>query len=135
MEAVRNHISRGERCGASKLTEDDVQTIILELLSGQCIAAVAHKIGLAVETVRDIRNHKSWTHLTNDITFPEKDGRKGNRYCAKQVNTYDKQMNYITTFDSARDAEKSLGVSYKLISQVCNGKKKSAHGYIFQFSS
>ena len=134
IDAVRRGISRGEHCGASKLTECEVQSIISELLSGQYITAVAHKLGIAMETVRDIRNHKSWTHLTDSIVFPDVDGRRGNQCCAKRINAYDKQMNFIGSFSSARDAERELGVGYKLISQVCNGGKKSAHGYIFQFA-
>ena len=134
IDAVRRGISRGEHCGASKLTECDVQSIICELLSGQYLTAVAHKYGVAVETVRDIRNHKAWTHLTNDIIFPKVDGRNNNQCCAKRINAFDKQMNFVGSFSSAREAEKELGVGYRLISQVCNGVKKSAHGYIFQFA-
>lgn len=134
IDAVRRGISRGEHCGASKLTECDVQSIICELLSGQYLTDVAHKYGVAVETVRDIRNHKAWTHLTNDIIFPKVDGRNNNQCCAKRINAFDKQMNFVGSFSSAREAEKELGVGYRLISQVCNGVKKSAHGYIFQFA-
>ena len=134
IDAVRRGISRGEHCGASKLTECDVQSIICELLSGQYITAVARKYSIAFETVRDIMNHKAWTHLTNDIIFPKVDGRNNNQCCAKRINAFDKQMNFIGSFNSAREAEKELGVVYRLISQACNGVKKSAHGYIFQFA-
>lgn len=135
IEAVRRGISRGEKCGASKLTEHDVQIIIHKLLDGKCITDVARELCIAVETVRDIRNHKTWAHLTDEIIFPSVDGRCGSVASSKAVDVYDKQMNLIGSFRSARDAEKELGVGYRLISQVCNGQRKSAHGYIFQFAN
>lgn len=51
----------------------------------------------------------------------------------KPVVQYDNIGNYIATYKSARIAEKETGISFKLISSVCNGKKRIAHGYIWRF--
>lgn len=52
---------------------------------------------------------------------------------AKPVSQHDIENNFIDTYESAREAEIKTGISYKLISQVCNGDKKQTHGYIFRF--
>lgn len=125
----------GEDAGASKLTNEQVEQIISDLMSGQNITEIAHKYDLSVETVRDIRNHKSWRHLTEGVVFPNVDGRnKGvGKQATKPIDVFDVNMNYIGTYASARHAEAVIGVGFRLISQVCHGKKKTSHGYIFRF--
>jgi hypothetical protein len=46
-----------------------------------------------------------------------------------------KQNEYIATYDSVSDAQLSIGVKIgdANIYRVCNGKRKSAHGYIWKF--
>lgn len=115
-----------------KLSEDQVVDIIDELVQGRSLTSIAQKYDVAVETVRDIRNKVSWKHLTVDVIFPPLTqwpvGING-----KAVSQYTKDMEYIATYPNARAAEKATGVGYRLISQVCKGQKKSAHGYIFKF--
>lgn len=52
----------------------------------------------------------------------------------KPVNQYDLNENYITSYESAREAERNTGISYKLISACCNKNKKTTHGYIWKFA-
>ena len=42
-------------------------------------------------------------------------------------------MNYIATYESAREAERQTGIGYKMISRVCRGERPHTHGYIFKF--
>lgn len=125
----------GEDCGASKLSNMQVLEIISDLMDGMYTTEIANKHNIAVETIRDIRNHKTWRHMTNGLIFPDIDGRsKGvGKQAAKAVDVYDKDMNYIATYNSAREAETMTGVGYRLISQVCKGERKTSHGYIFMF--
>lgn len=51
----------------------------------------------------------------------------------KPIVQYDLNMNFITEYKSARDAEKSTGIGYKMISRVCNFQRPYTHGYIFRF--
>ena len=53
----------------------------------------------------------------------------------KPVIQYDLNMNYISEYESARDAEKATGIGYKMISRVCRGERHSTHGYIFRFKN
>ena len=53
----------------------------------------------------------------------------------KSVKQYNEYGALISTYESARIAEKETGISYKLISAVCNGSKKSAHGFIWRFAN
>lgn len=135
LAAVRAGLPHGEDAGASKLTTAQVNGIIQEYLSGNYSTAIAQKYGVPIETVNDIKNHKTWKHLTDGIVFPNVSGRdKGvGKKINKPIDVFDKNMNYIATYQSARDAEAVLGVGYRLISQVCYGQKKTSHGYIFRF--
>lgn len=53
----------------------------------------------------------------------------------KRVKQFNEDGVLISTYESARIAEKETGISYKLISAVCNGSKKSAHGFIWRFEN
>lgn len=126
---IRKRVNTASR----KLNEETVGLLIDELLSGGSITDVAKTFDLAIETVRDIRNKVTWKALTQDIVFPPLPPKRPRP--SKAVNQYDKNMNFIASYESARVAEKETGVGYRLISQVCHGQKPSAHGYIFKFAS
>lgn len=135
--AVRKGIKRGQESGTAKLTEHDVIEII-DMLKENCyFSDIAEKYGVAIETIRDIRSHTSWKHLTEGIEFDDISYRIGHsredKNNWKSVCVYDKQLNFIGEYVSAREAERALGVGYRMISQVCKGQRKSAHGYIFRF--
>lgn len=51
----------------------------------------------------------------------------------KPIIQYDLKMNFVAEYQSARDVEESTGIGYKMISRVCNYKRKHTHGYIFRF--
>lgn len=53
----------------------------------------------------------------------------------KPVKQYDLDGNYITTYKSAREAERETGIGYKMISRVCNGGRPYTHGYVFKFEN
>lgn len=53
----------------------------------------------------------------------------------KSVNQYtypDKE--FIATYSSMHEADRLTGISFKMISRVCKGERKSTHGYIFEFA-
>lgn len=51
----------------------------------------------------------------------------------KIVYQYDKQMNLIAIFTSAVDAEKNTGVKAGNIRQCCNGRNKTAGGFVWRY--
>ena len=54
---------RGERNGASKLTEAEARTILARCAAGELQRVVAADYGINVVTVGDIARGKSWAHL------------------------------------------------------------------------
>ena len=53
----------------------------------------------------------------------------------KKINQYDKNLVFIKSFDTIADAERSLNKKpYSThIRDVCNGKRKTAFGYIWKW--
>ena len=50
----------------------------------------------------------------------------------KEVNQYDLQGNFIKTWNSIKQAKENLGISAH-ISDCCEGKRKTAGGYIWKY--
>ena len=128
----------GEKASSSILSEIQVKEIIFQLQSGAFQTDIANKYGVSVATINDIVNHRTWRHLTNDIEFPritrQMVGVRSSKSSSKPVVVYNKEMELIGTYPSARAVERALNVGYRLVSQVCHGDKPSAHGYIFRFA-
>lgn len=123
---------KGEDAGASKLTEKQVIEIIERLKTNDFNLDIANDYGVSQGTIDDIRCHKTWKHLTGNIVFDNISSRRRPR-STKPVIQYSEDGTYIATYKSARDVQRELGIGYKIISAVCNGKKRTAHGYIWRF--
>lgn len=133
-QRIRESILKGELSGASKLTEIQVLEIIDRLKNNDFTTDIAKDYSVAIETISSIRNHKTWTYLTKDIVFDDISfHRKQRPRKTKPVIQYDENGNRIASYNSARIAELQTGISHKLISAVCNGNKRIAHGYIWRF--
>ena len=55
-------------------------------------------------------------------------------YKVTPVEQYDKNNNYLKTFDSIAEAQKYLGIKESHISDCCAGKRKTDHGYIWKYA-
>lgn len=51
----------------------------------------------------------------------------------KPVKQYDKNMNYITCYNSIKEASEATNTNNGDISKVCAGKRKSAGGYVWKW--
>lgn len=51
---------------------------------------------------------------------------------SKKVNQYDLDGNLIKTWDSIKDVERGLDINNGNISSCCNGKKRTAGGFIWK---
>lgn len=51
----------------------------------------------------------------------------------KPINMYDLDGNFIKSFDCMCDCQRELGVKKQNISLCCQGKRKSTHGYKFEY--
>lgn len=54
---------------------------------------------------------------------------------SKQVEQYDLQGNLINVWESVNEVQRQLGYHISGISKCCNGKYKSAYGYIWRYAS
>ena len=114
------------------LTEKQVLEIIERLKNDEFNSDIAKDFGVNVNTIEDIRQHRTWTYLTKDIIFNSIKGRK--RSCnSKEIDIYDLFGNFIDTVKNARVAENKYGIPFRNVSQVCNGLKRQSHGYICRF--
>ena len=52
--------------------------------------------------------------------------------CKKQIDQYDKDGNFIKTWDSISDASRNLNIHHSDISRCCSKKRKTAGGYIWK---
>lgn len=75
-----------------------------------------------------------WAYYEENREFHLKDNVDKYVGNSKPVIQYDKEMNLVDVFESARDAERKTGIGYKMISRVCSGERPHTHGYIFQFA-
>lgn len=90
-------------------------------------------------------NHKDENKLNNNVDNLEWCDRKYNnnygtrtlrasKKCRKQICQYDLEGNFIKKYDSVYQAKiensKSSGTH---ISEVCNGKRKTAYGYVWKY--
>lgn len=133
-ERLKESLPRGEESGVSKLTELQVLEIVQRLKDNDFTTDIANDYCVAIETISAIRNHKSWTHLTKNIVFDDISyHRKERTRRTKSVIQYNENGDYIAAYKSARVAERETGISHKLISAVCNGQKRIAHGFIWRF--
>lgn len=69
------------------------------------------------------------------LKIPSWKGKFGADHCrSKRVVQMDKQDNYISTFDSIREAENKTGINFSCISEVCNNRgQKTAGGFKWKF--
>lgn len=60
----------------SKLMKNDVKKIIDLLIEGKSNCEISEMFNVDRKTISDIRNHKTWISLTNNIIFPKNDNLK-----------------------------------------------------------
>ncbi len=100
---------KGENAPRSKLTELEVKEIIKRLLNNDFNSDIAEDYNVSTRTIDDIRQHRTWELQ------------------------YDLLGNFIKRWNNARKIQEKTGISYKQISQVCNGNKRMFHNFIWRF--
>lgn len=125
-------LNKGENHCNAKLSEKDVLEIIQKLINGVYTIDLARDYSVSPNAIDDIRNHRSWCYLTQDICFPhpKKCGSVG-----KPILQYDLNGTLIAEYSSAREAERITGIGHKLISRVCNGDRPYTYGFVFKFKT
>lgn len=116
------------------LTEKQVLEIIDRLKNNEFNSDISKDYGVSSNTIDDIRHHKTWTYLTKNIEFDDISTRKRPGK-SKPIIQYDLFGNFVKRWDNARRIQDELGISYKQISQVCNGNKRISHNFIWRFEN
>jgi len=77
----------------------------------------------------------------NIVTWDENNKRANsdrkngiNNKVSKSVNKLDSNKNIIETFYSAAEAGRAIGKNYSSISNCCNGKRKTAYGFNWEYA-
>lgn len=83
------------------------------------------------------RDNLEWCSKDENIRLyqknhPEKVGRPENPTPVRQ---FTKQGVFIKLWDSVAEVHRQLNYSTWSISQCCNGKRKTAHGYMWQYAT
>jgi len=110
------------------------------------LAEAAEKTGLDVSTICSICK-KNGVHTTHGFVFRYCDDDSpwvsfdpktccGNEEKMRAVDQYDKNGNFIRSYESVNEASRITGISRRWIQSICNPERpdKSAHGYIFRYS-
>ena len=128
----------GEDVYNSILTEKEVIEIIDKLLDGNPVKYIASSYGVSYGTISAIRNHKSWTYLTDKIEFPEIDRTKyipqvphNNRV----VYQYNLKGDLINKYNSIAEVERSTGMDACAVDAACLGNRYTAYNYVWRFEN
>lgn len=99
-----------------KLNEQDVKEIINLILSGECNKKISAIYKVHPKTISDIRNHKTWTDMTNGIKFPKSQKSKAydNKYKDEVLRL---RMELGLTYNKIAEM---LGISSSYVSALIN---------------
>lgn len=59
--------------------------------------------------------------------------RSAGKYHVKRIYQFSKEKEYICSYNSIQEAEKTTGISHSNIVAVCNGRRKTAGGFIWKY--
>lgn len=90
-------------------------------------------------------NHKDENPLNNNIEnleycsflYNDNYGTRNKRIAkrlSKQVGQYSLDGNFIRSFQSTQEIQRELGFNQGHISKCCNGKQKTAYGFIWKYT-
>lgn len=103
----------------------------------QGLETVNHKD--EVKTNNTVSNLE-WMSIKDNINYGTRNKRisksnTNNPKISKQIQMLDKQTGeLLATFPSLAEAERVTGIAHQSIFQCCNGKRKSAGGYIWRYA-
>lgn len=104
----------------------DEKEIVSLWNKGLKVSEIIEQVGCCSETIKNILS-------ANGIDGKERIKRSAGKYHQKQVYQFDKQGNFLNSYESVAEAERQTKVHHSNIVNVCNGKRKSAGGYKWSY--
>lgn len=151
VKSLNYHMTGKERIMKPGKTEDGYLFVILWKNSKHKIFLVHRLVASAfidnkenkpcvdhINTIKDdnrAENLRWVTHKENNnniLTMLKHTGV--NHYKARKVLQFTKEGNFIRKWDSMMDVQRELCIAQQHISACCLGKRKTAHGYIWQYA-
>jgi len=84
-------------------------------------------------------NNLEWCDCTYNINYGTRNEKvskaKINGKTAKQVQQYSLDGNFIQSFQSTQEIQRELGFANCHICECCNGKRKTAYGFIWKYKN
>ena len=125
-----NDISKGERIrrGVDTTEYDKLLQDVLKLWNeGKQVGEIQKILNI---------NDNTTTHALDKLQIDGKERikRSAGKYHQKKVYQFDKQGNFLNEYESVAEAERQTKVHHSNISNVCNGKRKSAGGFIWSYN-
>lgn len=125
---------KGEDSVKAKLSNEDVEEIIQRMLNGEHNVDIAKDYNVCSGTINDIRFHRTWKDSTEGIEFARSNKRQVTGVRGKRVMQFTREGEFVKEYISAREASRITGFSWKNISAVCNGDRRTHAGYIWKFA-
>lgn len=94
----------------------------------ECKAHVNHKDG---NKLNNSLCNLEWATEKENSQHAVDTGLSTHDHCRKKVHQYTKKGEYITSYNSDRDATEQTGIPYQNISKVTRGLRKSAGGFFW----
>ena len=81
-------------------------------------------------------NNLEWCSYGQNIKHAYKTGLKvaTSNHLKRKILQYDKNMNFIKEWECTKDVQRSLGIYHSNISVCCEGRQKTAGGYIWRYA-
>ena len=82
----------------------------------------------------NVASNLEWMSIADNINYGTHNKRSAEKR-SKQVQMFDKSTGeLLATFPSTNEAERVTGIAHQNISSCCNGNRKSAGGFLWQYS-
>lgn len=121
-------IEKGKRTGRAneKKKEERNKEVLEKWNCGFTIEQLSKEYKLSSESIGKILTKMG-------ISGTDRIKRSAGKYHAKEVYQFSKEGDYICSYISIQEAEKTTGISHSNIIAVCSGRRKTAGGFIWKY--
>lgn len=115
-----------------RIDEDQAKEIVALLMDGVPATKIAKRYGISPGAVCNMRNHRTWKYLTENIEFPPPDMSRPET--CRAVVQFDLCYNKIAEYSTSTEAANKLGyIAGCGITRAASHKTPFAHGFIWVY--